>query len=55
MRAGNGNGLEEFYPYARKKVKTPQLLELLDEICLNPPKNKSAYEVYFKELEKIRL
>jgi 5'-deoxynucleotidase YfbR-like HD superfamily hydrolase len=48
------HNLEEFYPHARKKITTPPLLNLLDEMCLNHIViNGSAYDTYFKKLEQI--
>jgi 5'-deoxynucleotidase YfbR-like HD superfamily hydrolase len=50
------NKLEEFYSYARAKIKTPSLIKLLDSFWLNGvPQNESAYQSYFRELEKSRL
>jgi len=56
LNASNGNSLEQFYPYSRKKVNTPQLVALLDQICLGEiPNEQSAYEVYFAGLDRIML
>jgi putative hydrolase of HD superfamily len=56
MRENNGNGLEEFYPYARKKLKTPQLVELLDDLYSHKDFiNIDAYEYYFDGLSNINL
>ncbi len=46
--------LKEFYPYARKRVETPKLLNLLDEMCLNNIReNGSAYNAYFRKLKAL--
>lgn len=54
--ANNGRNLDEFYPYTRKKLTTPQLVSLLDDICLKGVSvGESAYTSYFKGLELIKL
>lgn len=50
------HNLEEFYPYARKKIITNSLVELLDGIYKsNIPENESAYHSYFRGLEEIQV
>ncbi|HLD55573.1 MAG TPA: HD domain-containing protein [Candidatus Nanoarchaeia archaeon] len=56
LRTNNGKNLEEFYPHARKKIKTPQLISLLDSLySMNIPQNEDAYKYYFEGLNKINL
>jgi 5'-deoxynucleotidase YfbR-like HD superfamily hydrolase len=55
LRIGKNN-LDEFYHYARKKLETPELIELLDDLYSSSiPKNESTYQSYFNGLEKIKL
>lgn len=50
------DNLGEFYPYSRSKIKTPVLIELLDDMQrITIPQDKSAYELYFDRLKAIKL
>jgi 5'-deoxynucleotidase YfbR-like HD superfamily hydrolase len=56
IRTHNGHNLGEFYPHARKKINTPELVNLLDYICLTDVSQyESAYLPYFERLEKLQL
>lgn len=48
--------LEEFYPHARRQLRTSELIELVDMIQnMKIPEGRSAYEYYFEGLKKIKL
>ncbi len=55
LKRNEGDNLEEFYPYARKKICTSQLVDLLDSLCLGSCQTEDAYETYFNDLERIQL
>lgn len=55
LRKNEGNNLEEFYHYARKKVSTPELIDLLDNLCLGSCETEDTYQTYFNGLKKIQL
>jgi len=49
------NNLEEFYPYARKQIETPALINLLDSVYQDEKvHSESAYQRYFEGLQSIR-
>ena len=52
----NNKNLEEFYPYARKKLKTKKLIDLLDYMhSITIPDHIDAYDIYFSKLKSITL
>jgi len=57
MKVYKNHNLGEFYPYARSKLKTPKLIQLLDEMYFEVqiPMNVNPYEIYFDKLKLITL
>ena len=49
------NNLEEFYPYARGKIQTPELVRVIDEMWHEDIPAGKAYNIYFDKLRKIKL
>lgn len=56
LKNNDGNNLGDFYTTAKAKVKTPSLIKLLDDLWSDGSlRNESAYQSYFKGLDKIQL
>jgi len=56
MKSYNYSSLNDFYPYAKSKLRTPQLIQILDEMYNEKfPLNNNFYEIYYDKLSKIRL